>query len=75
MNGAWVEVSYESMPQIGAVDTAKTVRERLAQSSSASLTIRALAAAFSTYFCMYAFRKPFWWQPTTGSQPFRGFPR
>jgi len=37
----------------------QTVRSRLAEGSGAMLTIWTLTAAFSTYFCMYAFRKPF----------------
>ena len=35
------------------------MRQRLTQGSNALLTAWALTAAFSTYFCMYAFRKPF----------------
>jgi len=35
------------------------MRQRLSQGSNALLTAWALTAAFSTYFCMYAFRKPF----------------
>ena len=36
----------------------KTIRERLSNNDTA-LAIWASIAAFSTYFCMYAFRKPF----------------
>ena len=35
------------------------LRNRLAQSPTWVLTIYGIAAAFATYFCMYAFRKPF----------------
>ena len=37
----------------------KGMRQQLARGSGALLTAWALTAAFSTYFCMYAFRKPF----------------
>lgn len=36
-----------------------SVRARLASGSDRMLTVWAMTAAFSTYFCMYAFRKPF----------------
>ncbi len=35
------------------------LRARLARSSDLYFTLYAASAAFSTYFCMYAFRKPF----------------
>ena len=36
-----------------------SLQKRLAGASELSFTLYATAAAFSTYFCMYAFRKPF----------------
>ncbi|MCA9233945.1 MAG: hypothetical protein KDA44_00640 [Planctomycetales bacterium] len=36
-----------------------TLRRRLANSNPATLNLFAVSAAFATYFCMYAFRKPF----------------
>ena len=36
-----------------------TLQKRLVRASDLSFTLYATVAAFSTYFCMYAFRKPF----------------
>ena len=37
----------------------KALRQRLTNSHPASFSAFCIAAAFGTYFCMYAFRKPF----------------
>ena len=38
---------------------ATTITDRLRRASPAAFAIYAIVAAFGTYFCMYAFRKPF----------------
>ncbi|OHB79959.1 MAG: hypothetical protein A2W31_14570 [Planctomycetes bacterium RBG_16_64_10] len=43
------------------------LRSRLERASQATLTLYAVAVAFSTYFCMYAFRRPF------GAAEYRGY--
>ncbi len=45
------------------------IRQRLARSSSWLVGSFAIAASFSTYFCMYAFRKPFAAANYLGSSP------
>ncbi len=40
-------------------DTLSLLRRRLENASPSTLNLYAIVCAFVTYFCMYAFRKPF----------------
>ncbi len=44
---------------MGQVAVQKQIREALARANPTFFNLYAITAAFLTYFCMYAFRKPF----------------
>ena len=56
------------MSEVKPVDTSKPITRWLSKQSDTVFAAYAIFAAFSVYFCMYAFRKPFsaaTWAETT----------